>query len=123
MCTGQKAVEHRLPIKVVRTEYNFDGGRLIIYFTVDKRIDFRASVRATWRASFVVGSRCARLACAIQAKFLDGVGKCGRRLCCSSWLVQLRASLDQDGKIAEPAFESNRNLRRVLYLLLVLLVV
>ena len=81
----QKAVEHRLPIKVVRTEYNFDGGRLIIYFTADKRIDFRALVRDLARL-FRCRIEMRQIGVRDQAKFLDGVGKCGRRLCCSSWL-------------------------------------
>ena len=81
----QKALEHNLPIKVVRTEYNFDGGRLIIYFTADKRIDFRALVRDLARV-FRCRIEMRQIGVRDQAKFLDGVGKCGRRLCCSSWL-------------------------------------
>ena len=81
----QQATEHRLPIKVVRTEYNFDGGRLVIYFTADKRVDFRALVRDLARV-FRCRIEMRQIGVRDQAKFLDGVGKCGRRLCCSSWL-------------------------------------
>ena len=69
----QQATEHRLPIKVVRTEYNFDGGRLVIYFTADKRVDFRA-------LSSAVVSRCGRLACVTRPNswmvWANAVGAC-----------------------------------------------
>ncbi len=81
----QKAAEHNLPIKVVRTEYNFDGGRLVIYFTSDKRIDFRGLVRDLARI-FRCRIEMRQIGVRDQAKLLDGLGKCGRRLCCSSWL-------------------------------------
>src|SRR5438067_7912440 len=44
---------------------------------------------ATWRASFTPVSSCARSA-RYEAKRLDGVGRCGRQYCCSSWLPELR---------------------------------
>lgn len=81
----QKAAEHNLPIKLVRTEYNFDGGRLVIYFTSDKRVDFRGLVRDLARI-FRCRIEMRQIGVRDQAKLLDGLGKCGRRLCCSSWL-------------------------------------
>lgn len=41
----EKAAEHKLDMKVVRCEYNFDGGRLTVFFASDDRIDFRGLVR------------------------------------------------------------------------------
>jgi cell fate regulator YaaT (PSP1 superfamily) len=81
----QKAAEHNLPMKLVRTEYNFDGGRLVIYFTSDKRVDFRGLVRDLARI-FRCRIEMRQIGVRDQAKLLDGMGKCGRRLCCSSWL-------------------------------------
>lgn len=81
----QKAAEHNLPMKLVRTEYNFDGGRLVIYFTSDKRVDFRGLVRDLARI-FRCRIEMRQIGVRDQAKLLDGLGKCGRRLCCSSWL-------------------------------------
>ena len=40
-----KAQEHNLQVKVVRCDYNFTGGRLLVYFSSESRVDFRALVR------------------------------------------------------------------------------
>ncbi|RLT36650.1 MAG: stage 0 sporulation protein [Chloroflexi bacterium] len=77
--------EHDLEMKIVRCEYNFDGGRLTVYFAADDRIDFRALVRDLAR---VMQARIEMRQIGVrdEAKILDGVGKCGRQLCCTSWL-------------------------------------
>jgi len=81
----EKAAEHNLIMKVVRCEYNFDGGRLTVYFASESRIDFRALVRDLAR---VIQTRIEMRQIGVrdEAKILDGVGKCGRQLCCTSWL-------------------------------------
>lgn len=81
----EKAKEHQLDMKVVRCEYNFDGGRLTVYFASEDRIDFRALVRDLAR---VMQARIEMRQIGVrdEAKILDGVGKCGRQLCCTSWL-------------------------------------
>jgi cell fate regulator YaaT (PSP1 superfamily) len=38
-------LEHNLPMKMVRAEYNYDGSRLIFFFTAEKRVDFRKVVQ------------------------------------------------------------------------------
>lgn len=80
-----KASEHNLPIKVVRCDYNFDGGRLLIYFSSEARVDFRALVRDLARI-FRTRIEMRQIGVRDEAKLLDGVGKCGRQLCCTSWL-------------------------------------
>ena len=81
----KKAAEHKLGMKVVRCEYNFDGGRLTVYFSAESRVDFRALVRDLAR---VMQARIEMRQIGVrdEAKILDGVGKCGRQLCCTSWL-------------------------------------
>jgi len=81
----EKAAEHALEMKVVRCEYNFDGGRLTVYFAAEDRIDFRGLVRDLAR---VMQARIEMRQIGVrdEAKILDGVGKCGRQLCCTSWL-------------------------------------
>jgi cell fate regulator YaaT (PSP1 superfamily) len=80
-----KAKEHGLPIKVVRCTYNFTGGRLMVYFSAEKRVDFRALVRELARI-FRTRIEMRQIGVRDEAKLLDGVGKCGRQLCCTSWL-------------------------------------
>ncbi len=77
----------RLPLKVLQAEYSFDGSRLLFSFTAEQRIDFRELVKELARALKTriemkqVGAR-------DETKILDGYGRCGRRLCCSSWLTE-----------------------------------
>ncbi len=40
-----KARASSLDIKIVRCEYSFDGGRLLVYFSSEQRVDFRDLVR------------------------------------------------------------------------------
>jgi len=96
----QRVTEYGLPMKVVRTEYNFDGGRLVVYFTSEERIDFRALVRDLARL-FRTRIEMKQIGVRDEAKMLDGIGKCGRRLCCSSWLrefnpVSIKMAKQQD---------------------------
>jgi cell fate regulator YaaT (PSP1 superfamily) len=82
--------ERNLPMKVVSASYNLDGSRLAIFFTAEGRVDFRDLIRDLSHTLGVqvqlrqVGPR-------DQAKAVDGYGICGRRLCCSSWLISFPA--------------------------------
>jgi cell fate regulator YaaT (PSP1 superfamily) len=80
-----KAKEHKLDIKVVRCNYSFNGGRLLVYFSAESRVDFRALVRELARI-FRTRIEMRQIGVRDEAKLLDGVGKCGRQLCCTSWL-------------------------------------
>ena len=82
--------KHRLPMRAVAAEYSFDGSRLTVYFTSDKkRVDFRALVRDLARSQRTrvllrqVGPR-------DKAKLLGGIDRCGRELCCSSWMPEFQ---------------------------------
>jgi cell fate regulator YaaT (PSP1 superfamily) len=77
--------EHRLPMTVVSAEHSYDGSRLAVSFTAEGRIDFRDLVRDLAKA-FNTRIEMKQIGVRDQAKVLDGVGKCGRRLCCSAWL-------------------------------------
>jgi len=80
-----KAREHDLDIKIVRCDYNYTGGRLLIYFSSESRVDFRTLVRELARI-FRTRIEMRQIGVRDEAKLLDGVGKCGRQLCCTSWL-------------------------------------
>ncbi len=81
----EKVKEHGLKMKLVKCEYNFDGGRLVVYFTAEKRVDFRALVKDLARA-FHTRIEMRQIGDRDEAKMLSGYGRCGRELCCASWL-------------------------------------
>lgn len=80
---------HRLKMKVTETEWQFDRKKLIIYFTAEKRVDFRALVRDLAR-SFRTRIELKQIGVRDEAALLGGVGRCGRELCCSTWLPELK---------------------------------
>ena len=85
-----KVHEHNLPMKLVRAEYNFDGSRLTFYFTAYGRVDFRDLVRDL-AAIFKTRIELRQIGVRDQAKLLDGLGRCGFRLCCSTFLQEFNA--------------------------------
>jgi cell fate regulator YaaT (PSP1 superfamily) len=81
--------KHGLPMKVSDAEWQWDRRRLTVYFTAEQRVDFRALVRDL-AALFHTRIELRQIGARDEAKRLDGVGRCGRRYCCSSWLPELR---------------------------------
>jgi cell fate regulator YaaT (PSP1 superfamily) len=83
----QKVAEHGLPMKVIKAEYNFDGSRLVFYFTADKRVDFRKLVRELAK-TFRSRIELKQVGVRDEAKMMGDRGCCGRPLCCASFLCE-----------------------------------
>ena len=94
-----RARHFELDMRVIDAETQFDGNRITFYFTAEQRVDFRELVRdlaSIFRTRIElrqVGARDAARRC-------DGVGPCGRRLCCTTFLrefepVTLKMAKDQ----------------------------
>ena len=83
----EKALEHNLPMKIVRAEYSYDGSRLVFFFAAEKRIDFRALVQDLAR-SFKARIELRQIGVRDEAKLLGGLGRCGQMLCCTTWLTE-----------------------------------
>ena len=41
----EKIAEHKLEMKLVEVEYNFEGNKILFFFTAEGRVDFRALVK------------------------------------------------------------------------------
>lgn len=83
----EKVMEHNLPMKVVRAEYNYNGRYLVFFFTAEKRIDFRDLVQDLTR-SFKARIELRQIGVRDEAKLTGGIGKCGLELCCTAWLSE-----------------------------------
>jgi len=81
--------QHSLPMKVSDAEWQWDKKKLTVYFTAEQRVDFRALVRDL-ASQFHTRIELRQIGARDEAKRLDGVGRCGRQYCCSSWLPELR---------------------------------
>ncbi len=76
-----------LPMKLLTAEYSFSGKRLTFFFSASERVDFRELVKElTSRLKVRVELR--QVGPRDGAKLIDGYGRCGRRLCCSSFLTE-----------------------------------
>ncbi|CAN5792447.1 stage 0 sporulation family protein [soil metagenome] len=87
--TREKVAQYSLKMKVSETEWQFDRNKLTIYFTADRRVDFRELVRDLAR-TFRTRIELKQIGVRDEAALLGGVGRCGRELCCSSWLRELK---------------------------------
>jgi cell fate regulator YaaT (PSP1 superfamily) len=87
--TRALVAKHDLKMKVTEAEWQFDRNKLIIYFTAERRVDFRELVRDLAR-TFRTRIELRQIGVRDEAALLGGVGRCGRELCCSTWLPELR---------------------------------
>lgn len=81
----------KLPMKLSRVEYIFDGSRVIFYFTATRRVDFRGLVKnlaGRLRARIEMRQIGAR----DEAKLIGGMGCCGLGENCSArFLKELKS--------------------------------
>ena len=78
-----------LMMKLSDAEWQWDRKKLTLYFTADKRVDFRALVREL-ASMFRTRIELKQIGVRDEAKRLDGIGRCGRQYCSASWLPELR---------------------------------
>jgi cell fate regulator YaaT (PSP1 superfamily) len=78
-----------LVMKVTDAEWQWDRKKLTLYFTAEKRVDFRTLVREL-ASMFRTRIELKQIGVRDEAKRLDGYGRCGRQYCSASWLPELR---------------------------------
>jgi len=79
---------HRLKMKVSEAEWQWDRNKLTVYFTAEKRVDFRTLVKEMAR-TFKTRIELRQIGVRDEAKRLGGIGRCGRELCCRLWLPEI----------------------------------
>lgn len=81
----------KLPMKLSKVEYIFDGSRIVFYFTASRRVDFRQLVQDLTRE---LGTRIElrQIGARDEARLVGGLGACGTGENCSSkFLKHLRS--------------------------------
>ncbi len=92
LCRTQ-AKERGLDIKIRSCQYDLTGGFLTVSYTQTASRRHHVSIRNLSRdlaRSLGVRIEMIQISDRQTAKILDGVGKCGRQLCCTSWLREFR---------------------------------
>jgi cell fate regulator YaaT (PSP1 superfamily) len=100
MICRRKAREHGLAIKLLRAEYTYDGSHLVVYFVSEKRVDFRELIQDL-RKTLKTRVELRQVGVRDEARLMGGLGRCGRLLCCASFLgefdpVSIRMAKRQD---------------------------
>ena len=81
----EKIAKHSLDMKLIDVEITFDHNKLIFYFTSDERVDFRELVKEL-ASVFRTRIELRQIGVRDEAKMLNGIGICGRALCCATFL-------------------------------------
>ena len=79
-----------MDMKLTSCESQLDRRKLRIYFTADQRKDFRGLVRDL-ASKFHARIEMRQIGVRDDARQKDGIGLCGKRLCCASYLSHFRS--------------------------------
>jgi len=101
------AREHGLQMKVVDVEMASGGRRVTVYFNSEDRVDFRDLVRRLAR-EFHARIEMRQIGARDTTKILDGIGPCGRQLCCSSHLRKFEPVSVKMAKAQDMPLTDNR---------------
>lgn len=90
------AESYGLDMKVTDAEWQLDKQKLIIFFIAPQRVDFRELVKDLAR-QFKTRIELRQISAREEAKRLsDGVGSCGQKVCCTSFLFEFnKVSIEQ----------------------------
>lgn len=88
-----------LKMNLFAVESAFDGSKLTFYFTSDGRIDFRQLVKMLVK-KLGVRIEMRQVGIRNQAKMCGGIGRCGRAICCTTFMekfgpVSIRMAKEQ----------------------------
>jgi cell fate regulator YaaT (PSP1 superfamily) len=81
----QKIAEHGLDMKLVDVECNFEGSKILFFFTSDGRVDFRELVKDL-AGVFRTRIELRQIGVRDEAKMLGGIGICGLPFCCHQFM-------------------------------------
>jgi cell fate regulator YaaT (PSP1 superfamily) len=84
---GKMIEELNLPMKLLAAEYNLDSSRLTFLFSAEERVDFRDLVRKL-TGKFKVRVELRQVGTRDEAKLIGSFGRCGRPLCCTTFLTE-----------------------------------
>lgn len=76
---------YQLQMKVVDIECQFDSNKLTVFFTADRRVDFRELVKDL-AGRYRMRIELRQIGVRDEARRIDGYGVCGRRQCCNSFI-------------------------------------
>jgi cell fate regulator YaaT (PSP1 superfamily) len=104
---GRVARSRGLTMKVVDVEMPAGQRRVTVYFSADERVDFRDLVRDLAR-EFRARIEMRQIGARDTTRVLDGIGPCGRQLCCASHLRKFEPISVKMAKAQDMPLTDNR---------------
>jgi cell fate regulator YaaT (PSP1 superfamily) len=110
--TAQRLAHTRgLTMKVVDVEMHGPERRVTVYFNAEDRVDFRELVRDLAR-EFHARVEMRQIGARDTTRVMDGIGPCGRQLCCSSHLkkfepISVKMAKSQDMPLTDSRLLGN----------------
>ena len=93
----EKISHYHLPMKLVTTKYPLGIDRITFYYTAKQRVDFRTLVKDL-AAVFKMRIQMRQIGVRDEPQVLtESFGVCGRRVCCASFLGNIKRKLDSVG--------------------------
>jgi len=80
--------EMRLPMKVFAAECDLDANQVTLFFRAEERVDFRDLVKRLG-SDLKMRVELRQTGPRDAAKLVGGMGRCGRTLCCATFLTEL----------------------------------
>jgi cell fate regulator YaaT (PSP1 superfamily) len=78
-----------LEMKVLEAEYALDKSKLVIQYTAEGRVDFRELLKSL-ASEFRTRIELRQVGPRDASRIVSGIGPCGRRLCCSTFLGDIQ---------------------------------
>ena len=85
----EKAVAHRLEMKLIATHYLLDEPKILFFFSAENRVDFRDLVKDLV-SIFKMRIELRQIGVRDESRITGGLGVCGRPYCCHSVTDKLR---------------------------------
>lgn len=83
----EKIKKHGLVMNLIDVEYTFDNNKIIFSFVAEGRIDFRELVKDL-ASVFKTRIELRQIGVRDETRTVGGLGICGRKICCSSFLSE-----------------------------------
>ena len=93
----ERIKQHKLNMKLVDVEYQYDQNKLTFFFTSEKRVDFRQLVKDL-AAKYRTRIELRQIGVRDEARRLSGLGVCGVPICCTSFMKNFEPITTQYAK-------------------------
>lgn len=98
--------EMDLKMKPVEAYFTLDQAKLIVSYTSEERVDYRRVLNSL-RTDIGGKVELRQIGPRDETKILGGLGRCGRSLCCSTWLtefvpISMKMAKEQDLPLSPP---------------------